>query len=98
MDVFVIAPLPSLRCLFQRRAVGQFRDRGFGIPAQHFARFVRIANNTNRILSERPKFLDHRASGIARCSDYRNRHRRLLPTTDRRIENYHTHAGRWYVT
>ena len=66
--------------LFQRRAVSQFRDHGFGIPAQHFARFVRIANNTNRILSERPKLFHHHASGIARCSDYRNRHRRFLPT------------------
>ena len=30
-------------------------------------------------LSERPKLFHHRASGIARCSDYRNRHRRILP-------------------
>jgi len=70
--------------LFQRWAVGQFRDRGFGIRAQHFARFVRIANNTNWILSERPKLFHHRASGIARCSDYRNQHRRFLPTVGSR--------------
>jgi hypothetical protein len=84
--------------LFQLRVVGQFRDRGFSVRAQHFARIVRIANNTNRILSERPKLFHHRAPSIARCSDYRNRHRRFLPTTGRRIENYRTHAGRWYVT
>jgi hypothetical protein len=60
---------------FERRAVGQFRGRGFGICAQHFARFFPIANNAKRILSERPKLVHHRASGIARCSDYRNRHR-----------------------
>jgi hypothetical protein len=70
--------------LFQRRTVVQFRDRGFGIRAQYFARFVRIANNTNRILSERPKLFHRRASGIARCSDYCNRDRRLLPTGSRR--------------
>jgi hypothetical protein len=67
--------------LFQRQAIGQFCDRGFGIPAQHLTRFVSIANNTNRILSERAKLFHHRASGIARCSDYRNRHRCLLCLT-----------------
>ena len=54
--------------LFQRGTVGQFRDRGFGIHAQHVARFVRIANNTNRILSERPKLFHYRAFGISCCS------------------------------
>ena len=54
--------------IFQRRTVGQFRDRGFGIHVQHVARFVRIANNTNRISSERPKLLHYRAFGITCCS------------------------------
>jgi hypothetical protein len=36
-------------------------------------------------LPERPKLFDHRASGIARCSDYRNRHRRLLSTVGSRV-------------
>jgi hypothetical protein len=65
---------------FQRRPVGQFRHRGFGVRAEHLARFVRIANNTDRILSERLQRFHHRTSGIARRPDHRNRHRRFLPT------------------
>jgi hypothetical protein len=34
-------------------------------------------------LSERPKLFHCRASGIAGCSDYGNRDRRLLPTGSR---------------
>jgi hypothetical protein len=58
-----------------REFAGELVGLARNIRAQHFSCFVRIANNTNRILSERSKLYHHRASGTARYSDYRNRHR-----------------------
>ena len=65
--------------LFQRRLVGQFGDRDFGVGAQHLARLVGIAHDADRVLAQRLEFLDHRPPGVSGRPDYSNRHCRFLP-------------------